>query len=72
MFLTLSRPYLLVLIDTWWNVNTELQKSPNANAIVLIDTWWNVNSLLSVTAAMSAKVLIDTWWNVNQGKQRRF
>ena len=35
---------VLVLIDTWWNVNPY---TSNENAIgwsVLIDTWWNVNT----------------------------
>ena len=33
-----------VLIDTWWNVNSDTIE-PNIFAIfVLIDTWWNVNS----------------------------
>ena len=32
-----------VLIDTWWNVNSDTIE-PNIFAIfVLIDTWWNVN-----------------------------
>ena len=34
---------LIVLIDTWWNVNaTEVWKATPGDA-VLIDTWWNVN-----------------------------
>ena len=34
----------IVLIDTWWNVNSETIE-PNIFAIfVLIDTWWNVNN----------------------------
>ena len=36
--------YLLVLIDTWWNVNnTDAIVLPQESR-VLIDTWWNVNS----------------------------
>ena len=34
---------IIVLIDTWWNVNSDTIE-PNIFAIfVLIDTWWNVN-----------------------------
>ena len=32
-----------VLIDTWWNVNTEKKLSSLESLEVLIDTWWNVN-----------------------------
>ena len=33
----------LVLIDTWWNVNTKICFFQFLDEIVLIDTWWNVN-----------------------------
>ena len=33
----------LVLIDTWWNVNTSKPARYYTFDIVLIDTWWNVN-----------------------------
>ncbi len=36
---------VLVLIDTWWNVNLEVVLFPNAMEAVLIDTWWNVNTI---------------------------
>ena len=32
-----------VLIDTWWNVNSDKNILTNIFIIVLIDTWWNVN-----------------------------
>ena len=32
-----------VLIDTWWNVNSELVSQLEYIHEVLIDTWWNVN-----------------------------
>ena len=32
-----------VLIDTWWNVNTNNLVTNKASVTVLIDTWWNVN-----------------------------
>ena len=34
---------LPVLIDTWWNVNTESLCAWFNIRPVLIDTWWNVN-----------------------------
>ena len=33
----------LVLIDTWWNVNTLQSPDAKTDSTVLIDTWWNVN-----------------------------
>ena len=66
MFLTLSRPYpLLVLIDTWWNVNFTLIRFCACSCWVLIDTWWNVNLHLILQEDCITDVLIDTWWNVN-------
>ena len=32
-----------VLIDTWWNVNTNKLGAGVEAVEVLIDTWWNVN-----------------------------
>ena len=34
---------MLVLIDTWWNVNSTWEWEENGGCLVLIDTWWNVN-----------------------------
>ena len=36
---------VLVLIDTWWNVNLDIAKFEEKCKTVLIDTWWNVNIL---------------------------
>ena len=33
----------VVLIDTWWNVNSNEEALNRYMAYVLIDTWWNVN-----------------------------
>ena len=38
----------IVLIDTWWNVNMRLLRSPTLLLLVLIDTWWNVNTFISL------------------------
>ena len=54
-----------VLIDTWWNVNSENIISVGVIDLVLIDTWWNVNLKGEHPAYLSEGVLIDTWWNVN-------
>ena len=34
---------IIVLIDTWWNVNNFMQVFNAYTSQVLIDTWWNVN-----------------------------
>ena len=34
---------VLVLIDTWWNVNNSIRERYTGGNSVLIDTWWNVN-----------------------------
>ena len=34
---------MLVLIDTWWNVNSRAVPLMFIDFFVLIDTWWNVN-----------------------------
>ena len=35
-----------VLIDTWWNVNTNKLGAGVDAVEVLIDTWWNVNAYI--------------------------
>ena len=56
---------VLVLIDTWWNVNFILADLNFVALIVLIDTWWNVNFGCDSVTLSDDSVLIDTWWNVN-------
>ena len=56
---------MLVLIDTWWNVNSDTVAKGLTDFRVLIDTWWNVNSIFVDTVDWGWFVLIDTWWNVN-------
>ena len=36
---------VVVLIDTWWNVNTAIVSTWTPPLLVLIDTWWNVNQV---------------------------
>ena len=40
-----SWKFLRVLIDTWWNVNTNKLGAGVEEIAVLIDTWWNVNEV---------------------------
>ena len=35
----------LVLIETYWNVNTSDRNTSEAETAVLIETYWNVNSV---------------------------
>ena len=39
---------IFVLIDTWWNVNTNKLGAGVEEVSVLIDTWWNVNEDIEV------------------------
>ena len=59
---------MLVLIDTWWNVNQSTSTKEFVNVAVLIDTWWNVNLGNGTQIGTTIGVLIDTWWNVNSNK----
>ena len=43
MYITFLSSYWSVLIDTWWNVNTNKLGAGVDAVEVLIDTWWNVN-----------------------------
>ena len=56
----------LVLIDTWWNVNSDGSICSQFVIRVLIDTWWNVNTFKIYNSSVVVSVLIDTWWNVNE------
>ena len=42
------RLFQSVLIDTWWNVNTESVADDGVTVTVLIDTWWNVNLFTAI------------------------
>ena len=46
---------VVVLIDTWWNVNIAVMSVAVTRIIVLIDTWWNVNLAIPLdTSALTA------------------
>ena len=45
VYVSESAPSVLVLIDTWWNVNYTTYKRSCYSLLVLIETWWNVNSI---------------------------
>ena len=55
----------MVLIETYWNVNTALYTALTAIETVLIETYWNVNVFYFGRLRRSYKVLIETYWNVN-------
>ena len=61
---------VVVLIDTWWNVNETGKKKEEDKKEVLIDTWWNVNVIIKPGEVRAFTVLIDTWWNVNDSARR--
>ena len=61
----------LVLIDTWWNVNSGFSSDASTVILVLIDTWWNVNDERLTKRVYTLDVLIDTWWNVNYIQQSK-
>ena len=42
---TVDWGWFVVLIDTWWNVNSTVNTPRRFNLCVLIDTWWNVNRI---------------------------
>ena len=54
-----------VLIETLWNVNTNIYKYENAGKNVLIETLWNVNTVRFRSSSRTLGVLIETLWNVN-------
>ena len=61
---------VIVLIDTWWNVNPRNLIVFTNSEKVLIDTWWNVNILPDFVSSKESVVLIDTWWKVNTHSQK--
>ena len=65
LFIANGSGCVLVLIDTWWNVNQLIVFVVKLHPLVLIDTWWNVNSAATSVLCVVNTVLIDTWWNVN-------
>ena len=62
----------MVLIDKWWNVNSQEAILFRHCSDVLIDTWWNVNDNTHMIISKSGLVLIDTWWNVNKVRAKVF
>ena len=55
----------VVLISTYWNVNSrDSALYPNC-LNVLISTYWNVNQIHSLSLPDWVIVLISTYWNVN-------
>ena len=57
--------FLQELIDTLWNVNSEVMSIKDEYTAELIDTLWNVNSFTTINKKDADFELIDTLWNVN-------
>mgnify|MGYP006945849525 CR=1 FL=1 len=56
---------ILVLIETYWNVNFSILFSVDLLTPVLIETYWNVNMKRHALSVGQEIVLIETYWNVN-------
>ena len=56
----------LVLIETYWNVNSLRSLRRLRAWLVLIETYWNVNKRRCSIFRDNKPVLIETYWNVNQ------
>ena len=57
---------LVVLIETYWNVNDFPPLALAYGKVVLIETYWNVNQVLLHRRQKDPEgVLIETYWNVN-------
>ena len=50
---------LLILIETYWNVNDGTKVSWDAVVFILIETYWNVNVNLDEYDGTSYKILIE-------------
>ena len=55
----------IVLIETYWNVNTDCPWLVVKLSPVLIETYWNVNLEKCIVNCKMGGVLIETYWNVN-------
>ena len=56
----------MILIETYWNVNTNLNISIELLKKILIETYWNVNGVIERLEALESGILIETYWNVNE------
>ena len=57
--------HVVVLIETYWNVNIIATLVLDFLEAVLIETYWNVNIYAGSNPARVVCVLIETYWNVN-------
>ena len=58
---------MLVLIDTWWNVNLARSRRNNKNSSFnryMVECEYRILK----TRGKLDRVLIDTWWNVNSNR----
>ena len=55
---------VLVLIETYWNVNMGKHYGYGLSQWVLIETYWNVKLKKDKLLCVRKAVLIETYWNV--------
>ena len=67
-----QRQKQIVLIETYWNVNSLMPEPPLMPESVLIETYWNVNAQRRAVACRELSVLIETYWNVNVVQWNKF
>ena len=58
--------FLLILIETYWNVNQYPASPQLLQCIILIETYWNVNTNRIMVQVDVERILIETYWNVNR------
>ena len=60
-----SIPGRIILIETYWNVNSVLPTLYPSVKPILIETYWNVNTGTDGKFSFDGQILIETYWNVN-------
>ena len=56
---------MMVLIDTWWNVNFHTDTAYNVSFLSFNRYMVECELIRASVIFLMLKVLIDTWWNVN-------
>ena len=60
------RKCVIILIETYWNVNSSSQNTNDRLRHILIETYWNLNKSIDQLKGYGLRILIETYWNVNQ------
>ena len=66
------RSRLIVLIDTWWNVNQSFGEEQLKEAFRFNRYMVECECIKRTNTRTGSEVLIDTWWNVNKVKAKVF